>query len=148
MPIANPIIEVTCYSRMQKFINRVSGNISTSIFEGLFVNSFFFFLRGEVDAVFWWRSLKESELLEDLEVDGRIILKWILKKWDETLTGLIWFSIGRGRSFLWMPRQTSVFHKSRGILRLAEDLLATQEWLCSMELVYLHIIYLSIYLFT
>jgi len=52
MPIANPIIEVTCYSRMQKFINRVSGNISTSIFEGLFVNSFFFFLRGEVDAVF------------------------------------------------------------------------------------------------
>jgi hypothetical protein len=32
---------------------------------------------GEVLAVFWW-----GDLMEDPGVDGRIILKWIFKKWD------------------------------------------------------------------
>jgi hypothetical protein len=31
---------------------------------------------------FWWRNLKEREHLEDLIADGRIMLKWILKKYD------------------------------------------------------------------
>jgi hypothetical protein len=31
---------------------------------------------------FWWRNLREGDHLEDADVDGRIILKWILEKWD------------------------------------------------------------------
>jgi hypothetical protein len=35
---------------------------------------------GEVHTGFWWRDLRERDHLEDLGVDGRIILKWIFKK--------------------------------------------------------------------
>ena len=31
---------------------------------------------------FWSGKLKERDHLEDLEVNERIILKWILKNWD------------------------------------------------------------------
>ena len=31
---------------------------------------------------FWWRNLKERDDLGDPSVDGRIILRWIFRKWD------------------------------------------------------------------
>jgi len=41
--------------------------------------------------------------LEDLDVDGRILLKRISKKWDgEAWNGLLWFTIGTGRGRLYM----------------------------------------------
>jgi hypothetical protein len=42
----------------------------------------------------WWRKLRVRDHLEDLGVDGRILLKWIFKGWDgEAWTGFIWSRI-------------------------------------------------------
>jgi hypothetical protein len=30
---------------------------------------------------FWWGNLRERDHLEDPDVDGRIILRWIFRKW-------------------------------------------------------------------
>jgi len=36
--------------------------------------------RGEIYAGFWLRSLKKSNILKDREIDGRMILKWIINR--------------------------------------------------------------------
>jgi hypothetical protein len=56
---------------------------------------------GEVHRGVWWGSFRERDHLKDPDVDGRLILKWILKKWDRgAWTGLIWLRIGTGGGLL------------------------------------------------
>jgi hypothetical protein len=38
--------------------------------------------RGEVCTGFWWGNLRERDHWGDLDADGRIILRWIFRKWD------------------------------------------------------------------
>ena len=43
----------------------------------------------------WWGYLSERDDLEDLDVDGKITVKWIFKKWNwEMWTGFIWLRLG------------------------------------------------------
>ena len=46
-------------------------------------------------------NLRERDHLEDPGADGRIILRWIFRKWDVgAWTGLIWLRIGSGGGYL------------------------------------------------
>ena len=38
--------------------------------------------RGELYKGFWWGNLRERDHLGNPGVDGRIILRWIFRKWD------------------------------------------------------------------
>jgi hypothetical protein len=49
---------------------------------------------------FWWGNLGDTDHLGDPDVDGRIISRWIFRKWDEGVwTGSSWLRIGTGGHF-------------------------------------------------
>jgi hypothetical protein len=57
--------------------------------------------RGGVHTGYWWGDLKETDHLEDLDVDVRITLKWMFNMWDAAVwTGLIWLRRGTGGGLL------------------------------------------------
>jgi hypothetical protein len=38
--------------------------------------------RGEACLGFWWGNLREQDYRGDPDTDGRVILRWIFRKWD------------------------------------------------------------------
>jgi hypothetical protein len=56
---------------------------------------------GEVPTGFWWGHMMERDHLEELGINGKMILKWIVKKCDgKEWTGLLWLRIGTGGGHL------------------------------------------------
>ena len=50
---------------------------------------------GEAYTGFWWGNLREREHLGDPGLDGKIVLRWIFRKWDVGVwTGSSWLRIG------------------------------------------------------
>jgi hypothetical protein len=57
--------------------------------------------RGDAYRGFWWGNLNERDHLRDPGIDGRIILRWIFRKWEVGVwTGLSWLKIGTGGGHL------------------------------------------------
>jgi hypothetical protein len=50
--------------------------------------------RGEFYTGFLWGILRERDHLEDPDVDGRIILRWVLRKW---VGGMDWIDLAEDR---------------------------------------------------
>jgi len=50
---------------------------------------------------FWWGNLMERDHWGDSDVDGRIILRWIFRKWEGVVgIGWSWLRIGTGGGHL------------------------------------------------
>ena len=52
-------------------------------------------VKGEVCTGFWLGNLREREHWGDPDVDGRILLRWIFRKWEVVVgTGRSWLRTG------------------------------------------------------
>jgi hypothetical protein len=57
-------------------------------------------VRGEVYKGFWRGSMRERSQLQDIGVNGRIILKWVFKKWDRVMD---WIYLSQNRDKMRTP---------------------------------------------
>jgi hypothetical protein len=56
--------------------------------------------RREVYTGFWWGNLRERDNLGDPGIKGRILFRWISRKWDVgAWSGSTWLRIGTGRRY-------------------------------------------------
>ena len=46
---------------------------------------------------FWWGNLRESDHFEDPGIDGKIILRWMFRKWDMGVWTEIYLADDRDR---------------------------------------------------
>ena len=84
--------------------------------------------RVEVFTWFWWGNLRGKNHLEDPCVEGRIILKWIFRKWDVRVwTQPMFLRIGTGGGHLWIRKWTFGFNKMWGISWLRTDYLLKKD---------------------
>ena len=89
----------------------------------------------EVCTRFWWGNLRERDHWGDQDVDGRIILRWIFRKWEGVVgTGWGWLRIGTGGGDCEYGNEFRV-PKNAGnfLINCKFNRLASQERLCSME---------------
>jgi hypothetical protein len=57
--------------------------------------------REEACTGFWWGNPKDKDNLKDPSVDGRIILRYIFRKWDVgSWTGLLRLGVGTSGGYL------------------------------------------------
>jgi len=78
-------------------------NVDTCPIIYLFITEFIYsFLSGrrQTHTAFWCSNVKETNHLEDLEVDKNTILKWMLKKDGRAWIGFIWLRIRRSEGLL------------------------------------------------
>jgi hypothetical protein len=56
--------------------------------------------RGEACTGFWWGNLRKRDHWGEPGIDGRIIQRWIFRKWDVGVwTGLSWLRIETGGGY-------------------------------------------------
>jgi hypothetical protein len=70
---------------------------------------------GEVHTGHWWGNLKKRDHLEDQGLDGRIISKRIIMKWDEGGGDVDRIKLAQDRDRWWALVNATGFHKMRGI---------------------------------
>jgi hypothetical protein len=51
-----------------------------------------------VHTEFWWENLSERDQVKEPGVDGRIILRWVYRKW---IGGMDWIDLAQDRDRLW-----------------------------------------------
>ena len=57
--------------------------------------------KGEMYTGFWWENLRERDHWGDPDVDAKIILRWIYRKWEGVVAaGWSWLRIGTGGGHL------------------------------------------------
>ena len=62
---------------------------------------------------FWWGSLREGDHLDNLVIGGRIILRWIFRKWD---VGMDWSDLAQDRD------------RWQALVNAVNELLGSMKW--------------------
>jgi hypothetical protein len=79
--------------------------------------------RGKAYTEFWWGNLRERDRLRDPGVDGKLILRWIFRKWNVGVrTGSSWLRIETGgQAFVNAKVERVGLRTSETVSRSAEE---------------------------